>query len=157
SKKSVLRNIFDHPITPIILGLGVILEGPHDLQIRMGTLCVLGGWLVYDTWQWLKKREWQRQWKHIVIASVFEVTFILIIGIMYETLKIRLDQQEEDVFNHLTAEMYFPPSRDLTKSIVTFTNGGKETIGRHGIVCRINNYTSDVGGTAERIDEIMSA
>lgn len=148
-----IRKILDHPIVPLALGVGVIMKGPYDLVIRGIALVILGLWLIYDIGQYIKKKQWGNQWKIGFFCFVILATFLAIVEIQHATKEHRLEEEQENVYSRLSANMYLPPDGDVYLSELRIVNGGSVGLAKHRIICGVKRLITTGGGGIVNLGE----
>ena len=146
-----------NPIWAIVVGSLITYTGKSELYLRSVGLLAVAIWLATDVWALLfsvhvesrRRRIWSRL--RFVLGWGCTSLFLLgVMGTMWWGLSNRLEDQQEDVFNHLTGAMHLPPSGDPRFSVFTITNGGSKSVQESQFLCRINKAVYENGATLDQ-------
>src|SRR6266851_2084003 len=114
----MIKRILDHPLTPLLVGAGVTLDGPGNIVVRSGFLGFCGLWLCYDLGIRLWEKKWRLHWKIISFSVIWCATFIAVMFAMRWLLTLKLEEFQQDAFMHLEGHMF--AGADPIDSLFTF-------------------------------------
>ncbi len=142
--ESLVKRVLDHPVTPIVLGVAVALEGPRDISIRSAALLLCGGWLCNDLRRAIWEKRWFPAWKSICFSLVCTIIFVAVMSAMRWFLETKLEEEQTEAFNKLTVRPVMPPGGDdPLGTMFTATFGGSTAVVWHEILCSVNHLRSD--------------
>ena len=141
----MVKKILDHPLTPLLVGAGVTIEGPGNIVVRSGSLLFCGLWLCYDIGIRLRKKAWRLHWKIITFSIAWCVTFVCVMLVMKWLLSLKLEELQSDAYEKLSVTALMPPGAATNPDPTLFSvvNGGKTEFATYQIVCVINYLQHD--------------
>jgi len=134
SALSRVQKKLPHPVVGIVIATLVAITGRGELQLRSYGLLMIAMWLSIDLWVWILAQP--TRWKWIVAGSAPSIMLISVMWIMYSGLQGRLEDQQDDVYQHL--ELHVRPSSNAQNVMFTMKNGGTTDLGPHGIACNLS-------------------
>lgn len=143
-----MRKWLEHPIVPILLGCLIAWEAPGNIVVRSYTLLFLWLWLAWDVWQGLKTSEWYKRHRNILFCLSCGLSALAMMETMKWFLDLKLQEQRENVRQHLRFSHYIPSGEedDPMHTIFTVTNDSSYEISRnHQIGCEVTLAVGDNG------------
>jgi hypothetical protein len=140
--RGTFKRISGHGTVPLIIGLLLAATGSSAMLFRFVGLLVCALWLSLDIGIWLSKSTFSKFVKHWLFCAATCLCFVLAMRAMEGILISALTEEQDDVFQKLTAIATVPPSGETSKSFFTFTNGGKTDIGMHQVSCNVGRIIS---------------
>lgn len=129
------------PIWGIMLGAAVSLAGPGSLVFKSGCLLAIALWLIVDVWAYTLPTA--KRWKMLAGWTLTNVLLIGVMGIMYLWLKGSLQEQQDDVSQHLALDVRPSQSPNPLLAMFTITNGSSVDLGEYEMECSINTARYD--------------
>ncbi len=139
-----------HPVVGIVIATFVAFAGRGELVLRSWGMLFIVVWLTVDLWVWLLPKRDTYRVKYAIGWTVTSLMLIAVMGIMWWWLNGKLEDQRDDVYQHLAASHSIPPGSedDPMNTMFTITNNGSYEISdKHQILCN-THLAVGVGGTS---------
>jgi hypothetical protein len=137
-----VRSVFLHPALALILGVILTFVAHASIVFRSYALIVIGAWLTLDVWLWIFDDRWRAhilgRYRIAIGGTLSCLIFIAVMGGMYYMLIEQLSNEQDDLQQHVTAEIALPPSGDPLTSVFTLTNNSRYDMDQHDVSCHIN-------------------
>jgi hypothetical protein len=130
------KKILPHPVAGIVVATLIAFSGRGELVLRSYGLLAIVIWLNVDLWAWLLPMRCSL--KHAIGATSSSLMLIAMMGVMWWWMDGKLQDQQEDVFDHLGIQFEMTPTlgaNAVMKSNVTIVNGGHFDVGKFEILC----------------------
>lgn len=121
------KKISLHGVVPVIIGAAATLTGYFDMYVRSAAVMICAGWFCIDVGVWLAQTK--SKFKEPIFGLCCGFICCLGMGTMYWFLISTLQEQQEDVYQHLSARAELPAPGDAMSSFFVISNGGKTRIG----------------------------
>jgi hypothetical protein len=140
----IIKTVSAHPLTPVIVGWAIALDGPGNIVVRSYALGICCLWLCGDVWMWLRGKEWTFFWKSIAICIVWGISWYVSLNMMMWMLSVKLDEFQNDASQNLSAQAILPPGGMVPMAtIFTVKNSSRQTFSAYEMVCVINYLQYD--------------
>jgi hypothetical protein len=143
--KNAFKLATAHPLTPLLLGYVMTIDGPGNVVLRgygLGICCL---WLVIDVFLWLKDREWPQYRKNMIFSVVWLLCWTATLLTMRWLLKLKLEEFQTDVYENLKVVPTLPPGANSpAPTLWTVANDGKTDIATYQMRCVINRLQYDL-------------
>ena len=136
-----LHKLLPHPAWGLMLGAAVSFVGRGDLALRSYALLFIALWLAVDLWAWLLTKPDPRRLNYCLGWTATSGMLIVVMWTMWWWLDGKLQDQRDDVHQHLTATHQLRPGEedDPMHTAFSVSNDSASVISRrHGITCLTN-------------------
>jgi len=132
-KKGDLPN---HALIPFVIAafLGWTTEGP--LVLKSWGLLLMWLWLGLYLWFWIEPKK--NSYRKIFFCLALQILAIIMLLVVKSSVTQVLSLQQEEVKNHLEANVNMPPGSDILATIFSVKNSSSLDIGKHNLTCRVN-------------------
>jgi hypothetical protein len=145
---SLVKNAIKHPVIPLLVGGAVALEGSGNVIVRGAALLLCGAWFSYDVGCDIFKKSW-KLWRGVVLGAICGGAFISIGYVMQWLLRTKLEEQRNDVYQHLTSghDVLSVVYGDPMSTMFSVTNGGLYDISKNN---QLTCYVKYAAGNNEK-------
>ena len=133
-----------HPVTPLIIGFVIALDGPDSLAVRSACLYGLTSWLCLDI-RPLFSREKFGLWRHLLFSGFCSALTLGTFAVCFWLISQSFERELSSARRGITAVALRSPDQPVFESHFTVINGSEQEIGRHSIQCGVNLIADDYG------------
>lgn len=148
--QGLFKSISGHGLWPIGIATAITITGHSAMFIRGVALIICALWLSIDVGIGVAEKDWRFYWKSAAFAACCGLSLSVAMGIMYWFLSSTLDDQQQNVYEHLLGAVELPPSGFPWQSFFSITNGGNFDIRHYEIFCHYNMTVMNYGSSFVR-------
>lgn len=137
------RKISGHGTLPIIIGAAVAATGHSQMLVRAVAVLVCSIWLSLDVGVWISGTQWPKQRKCMVYCVSSCLLGCSFMGITYWFLESKLEDQQKETFEKLTADVTIPTDSNVMHSMFSIRNGGSSKLEPPDVSCHIVRLIAD--------------
>jgi hypothetical protein len=139
-----------HPVWGILIATALAVTGRSELALHSYGLLAAIMWLILDLWVWLLEKRPNWHWRFAIGVGLSSALLIFVLAVVWWWLDGKLQDQRENVFQHLEFSHYLASSDENNpmNTIFTVTNGGGYQISRNNLIgCEVILAVGDQGAS----------